>query len=81
MADPHMANVTNSANVSNAIAFHDTFETVFLMSSFTLSCWRGGGCMRSFDTANVMIKKIKAMQAKMAMVQLQPCCKVWPSAK
>ena len=53
-----MANVTNSANVSNAIAFHDTFDTVFLISSLTLTCWRGGGCMRSLVTAKVMIKKI-----------------------
>ena len=75
MADPHMASVMKMANVSRAIEFQDTSDTVFLMSSLILTLCVGGGWIRSLVTKKVMINRKKATQAKRPMVQTQPCCR------
>jgi hypothetical protein len=68
-----MANVMKMAKVRSAIAFHDMLETVFFTSSLILIFCLGGGWMRSFVTRKVMMKKIKATQAKSPIVHVQPC--------
>ena len=74
MAEPHIARVMNSTNVSSAIEFHDTSEIVSLMSALIFFFCVTGGWMRSFVTMKVMMKKMKAMAANSPMVHSQPCC-------
>ena len=81
MAAPHIARVTNRAKVNSAMEFHDTLETVFIISSFILTCCEGGGWIRSLVTTKATIKKASATAAKMAIVDDQPCCSVEPSEK